>query len=1061
MTIQSPPNASQSHSLAQQQVNNGTKVTSHHNGTTTTSMCDSEKLSSNFQAVGVEKPPPLSNQHTIITMLLEKNPLEASSAAGVSHAARREDVHTGGNEFDIAMLDIDDAASGAIPLSNGTTTASSQDPPQVALIEVKWWSKYMELLEEQSRRDFEEKNKEDSMQDVDDEEEHSMSTGVPRQTHSGAAAANGSELVTGARISMPHKMSDPDLVPLPPIDNSDLLSNLEEWRSNPDNTKPIISNNTIEKTHFEYISVDAFEQLLRWYGGGPRIYRNVVKQSTDLFREDDLIVDLYPMRILIAVHENHNTFHKFEEIEVFKGTTVKQLRELIEKRHNLNFSSARLWEAYCGSPYKVLEDERTLAEIDAQRDRSEAGKMQFLLEGKKKSHERYSLDTATVPSTMVSGPSFSGRNSYSHAPSYSSPYSRWGSSFSSKENSGDARRSTPGVCGLSNLGNTCFMNSALQCLSKTPQIRDYFVQGLFSQEINKDNPLGMNGEIAQAFASIMKLIWSGENSSISPRGFKHTIGKFAPQFVGFQQHDSCELVQYLLDGLHEDLNRIKNKPYTQIVEGKNLEEHEAADRAWKVHKLRNDSIIVDRFKGQLKSTLVCPQCKNMSITFDPFMYLPLPLPDAERHLPITVMYHKGRKRTTKFSLEIKKYDTFAMVRPKLAAMAEVDPDSLLFVEIFRKGVHKIFGDKDSAGRIPSNDHIWAYEIPSVPQQEEKGKQDAPRIVEVSVCDKIESYVHGRTITDKSKLMEAPILLTYEHGKTTNKELYDNVLGQCLSLLSIEQMQLLDIDLNNAQTFLPSAEQEDPQKALIQLRNKSARSALPYNDEPAEIDISRYRDTTNVECILNGKAAHIDGKNLNEIMGDSSSSSLIALHESAQKSHNKESARLDKCFDLFRSTEQLGKEDMWRCPVCKEPVQAEKTIELWKLPEVLVIQLKRFQFHQYLGGKIDTFVDYPLKDLDLSAYVPELAEHKHYDLFAVSNHFGGLGGGHYIAHAKVGDEWYRFDDSITSPVKESAACSSDAYILFYTSKNNSPVQPEQFKDGKQLVKEWGLEEHAQG
>ena len=48
-----------------------------------------------------------------------------------------------------------------------------------------------------------------------------------------------------------------------------------------------------------------------------------------------------------------------------------------------------------------------------------------------------------------------------------------------------------GVVGLSNLGNTCFMNSALQCLTKIPQIQDYFLTKEWNKEINVDNPLGM------------------------------------------------------------------------------------------------------------------------------------------------------------------------------------------------------------------------------------------------------------------------------------------------------------------------------------------------------------------------------------------------------------------------------------------------------------------------------------------------------------------------------------------------------------------------------------------
>lgn len=59
-------------------------------------------------------------------------------------------------------------------------------------------------------------------------------------------------------------------------------------------------------------------------------------------------------------------------------------------------------------------------------------------------------------------------------------------------------------------------------------------------------------------------MWSGKYSHVMPRHFKMSVGRFAPQFSGYQQQDSQELLTFLLDGLHEDLNRIKKKPYIEL-----------------------------------------------------------------------------------------------------------------------------------------------------------------------------------------------------------------------------------------------------------------------------------------------------------------------------------------------------------------------------------------------------------------------------------------------------------------------------------------------------------------
>ena len=73
----------------------------------------------------------------------------------------------------------------------------------------------------------------------------------------------------------------------------------------------------------------------------------------------------------------------------------------------------------------------------------------------------------------------------------------------------------------------------------------------------------MQGAIAEAFGAVLKYVWNPRFSVYAPREFKVQLQRFAPQFSGYQQHDSQELVAFLLDGLHEDLNRVLKKPYVE------------------------------------------------------------------------------------------------------------------------------------------------------------------------------------------------------------------------------------------------------------------------------------------------------------------------------------------------------------------------------------------------------------------------------------------------------------------------------------------------------------------
>lgn len=108
----------------------------------------------------------------------------------------------------------------------------------------------------------------------------------------------------------------------------------------------------------------------------------------------------------------------------------------------------------------------------------------------------------------------------------------------------------PGAVGLQNLGNTCFMNSILQCLSNTKPLTDLFFLTRYLKDLNKDNKLGHGGKLASCYAKLVHDMWCNEFSKVVPREFKTMIGEFQPQFAGYEQHDSQEFLGFLLDGLH-------------------------------------------------------------------------------------------------------------------------------------------------------------------------------------------------------------------------------------------------------------------------------------------------------------------------------------------------------------------------------------------------------------------------------------------------------------------------------------------------------------------------------
>lgn len=122
--------------------------------------------------------------------------------------------------------------------------------------------------------------------------------------------------------------------------------------------------------------------------------------------------------------------------------------------------------------------------------------------------------------------------------------------------------------------------------------------------------------------------------------------------------------------------------------------------------------------------------------------------------------------------------------------------------------------------------------------------------------------------------------------------------------------------------------------------------------------------------------------------------------------------LIECLDEFERAEVLSEQDMWYCPRCKEHRRASKKFDLWKTPDILIAHLKRFSSSGWRRDKLDALVDFPIEGLDLTSRVIEKKDGKEeiYDLIAIDDHYGGLGGGHYTAYAKnfVDGCWYSFN-----------------------------------------------------
>uniref|UniRef100_A0AAY4EGK4 ubiquitinyl hydrolase 1 n=1 Tax=Denticeps clupeoides TaxID=299321 RepID=A0AAY4EGK4_9TELE len=703
----------------------------------------------------------------------------------------------------------------------------------------------------------------------------------------------------------------------------------------------------------------------------------------------------------------------------------------------------------------------------------------------------------------------------------------------------------PGFTGLVNLGNTCFMNSVIQSLSNTRELRDYFHDRAFETEINCSNPLGTGGRLAIGFAVLLRALWKGTHHAFQPSKLKAIVASKASQFTGYAQHDAQEFMAFLLDGLHEDLNRIQSKPYTETVDSDGRQDEVVAEEAWQRHKMRNDSFIVDLFQGQYKSKLVCPVCSKVSITFDPFLYLPVPLPQKQKVLTVFYFAKEPHKKPIKFLVSISKENSStAEVLDSISRSVRIKPENLRLAEVIKNRFQRIFLPSHSLDKVSSSDMLFCFEIlskelakervlllrvqqrpqiPSIPiakcaacqkppLSEEEKLRRCTRCYRVGYCNQTCQKNHWPTHKTQCRPnvenVGLPFLISVPESRLTYARLAQLLEGYSRFSVNVFQPPFQsgrsspESSQSHSDLPLPCGPEDEPQVSstghagdLTELSSTS-RDPLEEKETSCEKAVKPEVAVAGFQQPSEGASSHtsqfyisiLDSNNKEQKLEDKSDTPLEipedCTMELVWKNNERlkeyvlvrtkeleceedpgsasETARaghftLEQCLNLFTKPEVLAPEEAWYCPKCQQHREASKQLLLWRLPNVLIIQLKRFSFRSFIWrDKINDMVDFPVRNFDLSKFCigqkEDVQQPPIYDLYAVINHYGGMIGGHYTAYARLPNDknsqrsdvgWRLFDDSTVTTVEESQVVTRYAYVLFYRRRNSPVERPPRF------------------
>ncbi|XP_069082639.1 ubiquitin carboxyl-terminal hydrolase 32 isoform X2 [Pleurodeles waltl] len=756
---------------------------------------------------------------------------------------------------------------------------------------------------------------------------------------------------------------------------------------------------------YEIVPEPVWRALYHWYGANLSLPRPVIKNSKTNLAE----LELFP-RYLLFLRQQPATRQQQSNIWVNMGNvpspnaplkrvlaytgcfsrmqTIKVIHEYLSQRLRIKEEDMRLWLYNSENYLTLLDDEDHMLEYlkiqDEQhlvievrnKDMSWPEEMSFIANSSK-------IDRHKVPTEK-------------------------------------------GATGLSNLGNTCFMNSSIQCVSNTQPLTQYFISGRHLYELNRTNPIGMKGHMAKCYGDLVQELWSGTQKNVAPLKLRWTIAKYAPRFNGFQQQDSQELLAFLLDGLHEDLNRVHDKPYVELKDSDGRPDWEVAAEAWDNHLRRNKSIVVDLFHGQLRSQVKCKMCGHISVRFDPFNFLSLPLPmDSYMHLEITVIKLDGTT-PIRYGLRLNMDEKYTGLKKQLSDLCGLKPEQILLAEVHGSNI-KNFPQDNQKVRLSASGFLCAFEIP-VPGSPTSASSPAPAQSDTCIvpssngihhnstngdvcrptlipngmpntvvpCGTERSLPNGVLYSHVSVHPESPFIgyIIAVHRKMMRTELYflsaqknrPSLFGMPLIVpctVNTQKKDLYDavwIQVSRLASPLPPQEASNhaqdcddsmgyqyPFTLRVVQKDGNSCAWCPWYRfcRGCKIDCTEDRASIGNACI----AVDWDPTALH-LRYQTSQERIVEEHESVELSRRAqaEPINLDSCLRAFTSEEELGEDEMYYCSKCKTHCLATKKLDLWRLPPILIIHLKRFQFVNGRWIKSQKIVKFPRKGFDPSAFL---------------------------------------------------------------------------------------------
>ena len=619
------------------------------------------------------------------------------------------------------------------------------------------------------------------------------------------------------------------------------------------------------------------------------------------------------------------------------------------------------------------------------------------------------------------------------------------------------KEKSKGLVGLFNLGNTCYLNCSLQCLSNTKDLTKYFLFNYYQNDINLQTTFGSNGVLVKAYSDLINLMWLSKFVKINPHFFRVAFCVSTHKFMNSQQQDAMEFISLLLNYLHEDLNRVKQKPYLIIEEQREKESDIlASQRIYSYNLKRDNSIIIDLFNGQFQNTIKCTTCFKEFKKYESFNNISLPIPEEHNHYIIKFFTTLKCKYITininsettfeDLIINASKYLSKNILNSiKEAQKSKQSPEyinALLKqnIDIIKldknKIINIIYSQPDDENEIQKN---YKKKLkPYINNEEEIVLYEREIIPEYLLNIYVYPITTDPKDDDNINFLSYPIVFSVKHDLTL--ENLEKLINEKLSHIFLENINIKNRHLIDLHILHSNKNMNTGILKLIKSYKKCPFCNSDYS-EKKYCPLYFYFNKNDIVSKLFKYSKY------SEPIIILARSSYYDLNKEVYPGYNfEENNILNKYKNIYDSLNQFGKpeilgeDNLWDCPQCSTKRKISKWMRVFRAPNYLIIQLKRFKkksnsFFNFLeSDKNETFVSFPMKNLDLSNYMDGPEKDKCiYNLYAIINHINNFGVNHFTAYCRNNKKWVEYDDhkinyDIENPVTK------EAYILFYIKKN---------------------------